>query len=108
MAAPDSPYNVEIGSHRRIAFLSAGVDDFKRVKNAHGGTLNDVVLSTVAGALGKHLRASGHDTDGARAARDGPGQRPRRGRARRARQPRLGDDGPAAGLVRGPGRAPAR
>ena len=62
IAAPDSPYNVGIGSHRRVAFLSAGVDDFKRVKNAHGGTLNDVVLSTVAGALGRHLRATGYDT----------------------------------------------
>ena len=36
---------------------------------------------------------------GARAAGDGPGQRPRRGGARRARQPDLGDDGAAAGLV---------
>ena len=45
---------------------------------------------------------------GAGAAGDGPGQRPRRGGARRPRQPHLGDDGAAAGLVRGPGRAPAR
>ena len=62
MAAPHSPYNVGIGSHRKVSFLGAGVDDLKRVKNAHGGTLNDVVLSTVAGALGKHMRASGYDT----------------------------------------------
>ena len=62
MAAPNSPYNTGIGSHRKVSFLSASVDDFKRVKNAHGGTLNDVVLSTVAGALGKHMRANGHDT----------------------------------------------
>ena len=58
------------------------------------------------GALGNYLRARGHETDGPRAAGDGPGQRPRRRGTRRARQPDLGDDGAAPGLVRGPGRAP--
>ena len=87
---------------------AADLADLKRVKDEHGGTVNDVVLSVVAGALGNYLRARGHDTDGPRAAGDGPGQRPRRGGARRARQPDLGDDGAAAGLVRGPGRAAAR
>ena len=36
----------------------------KRVKDAHGGTVNDVILSVVAGALGNYLRARGHDTEG--------------------------------------------
>jgi WS/DGAT/MGAT family acyltransferase len=62
-AAPATPFNVEIGPHRRIAFVRADLDDFKRVKNAHGGTVNDVVLSVVAGALGNYLRARGHDTE---------------------------------------------
>ena len=44
---------------------------------------------------------------GAGAQGDGAGQRPRRRRARGARQPDLGDDGAAPGLVRGPGRAAA-
>jgi diacylglycerol O-acyltransferase / wax synthase len=63
-AAPSTPFNVEIGPHRRLAFVRADLDDFKRVKNAHGGTVNDVVLSVVAGALGNYLRARGHDTEG--------------------------------------------
>jgi WS/DGAT/MGAT family acyltransferase len=42
----------------------ADLDDLKRVKDAHGGTVNDVILSIVAGALGKYLRARGHDTEG--------------------------------------------
>jgi len=62
-AAPSTPFNVEIGPHRRLAFVRAHLDDFKRVKNTHGGTVNDVVLSVVAGALGNYLRARGHDTD---------------------------------------------
>jgi diacylglycerol O-acyltransferase len=63
MAAPGTPFNVEIGPHRRIAFVRADLADLKRVKNEHGGTVNDVVLSVVTGALGNYLRARGHDTE---------------------------------------------
>ena len=62
-AAPSTPFNVEIGPHRRLAFVRGDLADLKRVKNAHGGTVNDVVLSVVAGALGNYLRARGHDTE---------------------------------------------
>jgi WS/DGAT/MGAT family acyltransferase len=62
IAAPSTPFNVEIGPHRRIAFVRADLADLKRVKNEHGGTVNDVVLSVVAGALGNYLRARGHET----------------------------------------------
>src|SRR3954451_17244169 len=47
--APPSPLNVPIGPHRRVAFLHRELDDFKLVKNALGGTVNDVVLTVVAG-----------------------------------------------------------
>jgi diacylglycerol O-acyltransferase len=63
LAAPSTPFNVEIGPHRRLAFVRADLEDLKRVKNAHGGTVNDVVLSVVTGALGNYLRARGHDTE---------------------------------------------
>jgi diacylglycerol O-acyltransferase / wax synthase len=62
LAAPDSPLNNEIGSHRRFAWVRADLGDLKRVKGEHGGTVNDVVLAVVSGALGKHLRELGHDT----------------------------------------------
>ncbi len=62
-AAPSTPFNVETGPHRRFAWTSGNVAEFKRIKNAHGGTLNDVVLSVVTGALGSYLRARGHHTD---------------------------------------------
>ena len=38
--------------------------DIKAIKNELGGTVNDVVLATVAGALGRHLRRRGQRTDG--------------------------------------------
>ena len=62
LAAPDSPLNREIGSHRRFAWVRADLDDLKRIKDEHGGTVNDVVLAVVSGALGKHLRDLGHHT----------------------------------------------
>ncbi len=63
MAAPSTPFNVEIGPHRRIAFVRADLADLKQVKNEHGGTVNDVVLSVVTGAIGNYLRARSHDTE---------------------------------------------
>lgn len=46
-----TPFNVEIGPHRRFDWTQMKVADLKAVKNVLGGTLNDVVLATVAGAL---------------------------------------------------------
>lgn len=63
MSAPSTPFNVEIGPHRRLAFVSTDLDALKAVKNEHGGTVNDVVLSVVSGAIGNYLRARGHDTE---------------------------------------------
>jgi diacylglycerol O-acyltransferase len=64
MAAPSTPFNVEIGPHRRFAIAQSDLAALKRVKDAHGGTVNDVILAIVAGALGNYLRARGHDTEG--------------------------------------------
>jgi diacylglycerol O-acyltransferase / wax synthase len=64
MAAPATPFNVEIGPHRRFAMTQTQLADLKRVKDAHGGTVNDVILSVVSGAIGRYLRARGHDTEG--------------------------------------------
>jgi diacylglycerol O-acyltransferase len=62
--APETPLNVEIGPHRRFVWVRHELGDFKRVKNALGGTVNDVVLAVVAGALQKWLRSRGVRTEG--------------------------------------------
>src|SRR4051812_45503775 len=49
--APDSPLNATIGEQRRYGMAATELDDYKRVRKTHGGTVNDVVLATVAGAL---------------------------------------------------------
>jgi diacylglycerol O-acyltransferase len=62
--APPSPFNVDIGPHRRYTFLDADLANFKAIKDSLGGTLNDVVLTSVSLALGRYLRAREFDTDG--------------------------------------------
>jgi diacylglycerol O-acyltransferase / wax synthase len=62
--APDVPLNVPIGPHRRFENVRASLDDFKVVKRAFGGTVNDVVLAVVAGAMRRWLRTRGVRTEG--------------------------------------------
>ena len=49
--APDTPLNVPIGPHRRLVLIRSELAEFKLIKDAFGGTVNDVVLSVVAGGL---------------------------------------------------------
>ncbi|HLL92251.1 MAG TPA: wax ester/triacylglycerol synthase family O-acyltransferase [Solirubrobacteraceae bacterium] len=62
--APQSPFNVDIGPHRRYTFLDADLASFKAIKDSLGGTLNDVVLASVSLALGRWLRRHDTDTEG--------------------------------------------
>jgi WS/DGAT/MGAT family acyltransferase len=62
--APPSPFNVRIGPHRRFTWVNGELGQFKAIKNSLGGTVNDAVLTAVAGGLGSYMRLHGHDTDG--------------------------------------------
>ena len=57
--APASPLNVPIGEQRRFGMAATELDDYKWVRKVHGGTVNDVVLATVAGALRSWLLTRG-------------------------------------------------
>jgi WS/DGAT/MGAT family acyltransferase len=58
-SAPDNPLNATIGEQRRFGMAATSLDDYKRVRKTHGGTVNDVVLATVAGALRVWLQTRG-------------------------------------------------
>jgi WS/DGAT/MGAT family acyltransferase len=62
-SAPETPLNLPITPHRRLEFFSAQLEDFKLVKNAFGGTVNDVVLTAVAGGLARFFERRGVPTD---------------------------------------------
>jgi WS/DGAT/MGAT family acyltransferase len=42
-----SSLNGPLGPHRRYAWASSSVEDVKKVRKAHGGTFNDVVLAAI-------------------------------------------------------------
>ena len=62
-SAPRTPLNVAISPHRRFAFTEVSLDDVKMVKNALGGTVNDMVLAMCSGALRGYLDGKGVHPD---------------------------------------------
>jgi diacylglycerol O-acyltransferase / wax synthase len=62
--APEVPLNTAIGSHRRFEWVRSDLAQFKQVKDALGGTVNDVVLAVVSGAMRRWLRSRGIRTEG--------------------------------------------
>jgi diacylglycerol O-acyltransferase / wax synthase len=62
--APSSPLNVRIGPHRRFTWVEADLAQFKAIKGALGGTVNDVVLTVVSGALRRLLQRRGREPRG--------------------------------------------
>ena len=62
--APETPLNVEIGPHRRFVWVRQELADFKTIKRALGGTVNDIVLAVTAGALQRWLRSRGLRPEG--------------------------------------------
>jgi diacylglycerol O-acyltransferase len=57
--APASPLNARLGEQRRFGSAVTELDAYKRVRKTHGGTVNDVILATVAGALHSWLLTRG-------------------------------------------------
>jgi len=62
--APDTPLNHGIGPHRRFAWVRSDLSKFKRIKDVLGGTVNDVVLAVVSGAMRGWLRSRGVRAEG--------------------------------------------
>lgn len=54
-----TPLNPDIGPYRKFDWTEFEIDEIKSIRDAFGGTLNDVVLATVAGAVGRFLRSRG-------------------------------------------------
>jgi diacylglycerol O-acyltransferase / wax synthase len=62
--APATPYNRSVGPRRSFSWQRESLDDLKAIKNALNGSLNDAVLTVVAGALGRDLARRGYQTRG--------------------------------------------
>jgi len=58
-AAPDVSFNRPLGPHRQLAWGQLDLARVKAVARRLGGTVNDVVLTAVSGAIGAALRQRG-------------------------------------------------
>ena len=54
-AAPRTPWNRQISSHRRFAYTSIDLEEAKEIRRAVGCTFNDVVMAIASGALRRYL-----------------------------------------------------
>jgi WS/DGAT/MGAT family acyltransferase len=57
--ARSGPLNATIGGARRYATTQTELENLKRIKRAHGGTINDIVLTVLAGALRSWMMTRG-------------------------------------------------
>jgi WS/DGAT/MGAT family acyltransferase len=59
LTPPRTSFNGRVSAHRRYAFGQLSLDDVKSIKNHHGCTVNDVVVSICAGAVRRWLSEHG-------------------------------------------------
>jgi WS/DGAT/MGAT family acyltransferase len=62
--APATPFNRPVTGQRSYEHLAMSFGEIRGVRGALGGTINDVVLTTLSGGLGAYLRSRGQRTDG--------------------------------------------
>jgi WS/DGAT/MGAT family acyltransferase len=55
----ETPLNRPVGPHRRVDWLTLDLAEAKAIKNRLGGTVNDVILTTVAGGMRRFLNGRG-------------------------------------------------
>ncbi|WP_448627056.1 WS/DGAT/MGAT family O-acyltransferase [Geodermatophilus sp. URMC 64] len=67
--APPTPLNARTGQQRRVAVARAALDDIKQVRATHGGTVNDVLLTVITGALREWLLSRGEPVVGSTSVR---------------------------------------
>jgi diacylglycerol O-acyltransferase / wax synthase len=69
LPAPHGPLNRTVGTQRRVAVARADLEDLKAIRKAHGGTINDVLLTVLTGALRDWLLSRGEPVLGSTAVR---------------------------------------
>ncbi|MGY1794184.1 wax ester/triacylglycerol synthase family O-acyltransferase [Geodermatophilus sp. SYSU D00525] len=67
--APHGPLARTLGNQRRVAVARTDLEDLKAIRKAHGGTINDVLLTVLSGALRDWLLSRGEPVLGSTAVR---------------------------------------
>ena len=63
-SAPSTSLNGPIGPHRRWDWARARLGDVKQIRQAHGGTVNDVVLAAITNGFRDLLLSRGESVEG--------------------------------------------
>ena len=66
---PESPISAELSEQRRLITVRTDFEDYRRVRKAHGGSINDVILATLTGALRTWLMTRGTSASAMRSLR---------------------------------------
>jgi len=61
--APATPFNGPLGVERTLSWETLSLNEVKSIRNRLGGTVNDVVLTVIAGAIRNYLRSIRADVD---------------------------------------------
>ncbi|HLN78679.1 MAG TPA: wax ester/triacylglycerol synthase family O-acyltransferase [Nocardioidaceae bacterium] len=67
--APDTPIHAQLSEQRRFVTIRTDLQDYRKVRRVHGGTVNDVVMATVAGAMRAWLMTRAEPVRGSRSLR---------------------------------------
>ena len=65
----DSPINATLSEQRRFVTVASALEDYRRVRRVHGGTVNDVILATITGGLRNWLMTRAESVHGSRTLR---------------------------------------
>jgi diacylglycerol O-acyltransferase len=66
---PDSPINTSLSEQRRFTTVKTSLEDYRKVRRFHGGTVNDVILATITGAMRSWLMTRAESVHGSRTLR---------------------------------------
>jgi diacylglycerol O-acyltransferase len=62
----ETPLSGRLSQQRRVVTVTTGLADYRKIRDAHGGTVNDVVLATVTGGLRAWLMTRAESMSGLR------------------------------------------
>ena len=68
-SAPETPINTMLSEQRRFATVKTRLEDYRAVRRFHGGTVNDVILATITGAMRSWLMTRAESVHGSRTMR---------------------------------------
>ncbi len=66
---PETPLHARLSEQRRFVTVRTDLQDYRTVRRVHGGTVNDVIMATVAGAMRAWLMTRAEPVHGSRSLR---------------------------------------